>query len=326
MSDEFPVVDLEHFEREGYWVARHVLNPETDLEPVKREYRDLLDSLTARWLEEGKVSSNDAELPFVERLCRFTALGLDWVQFFDISLPSSITANTPIHLGPAVFHMLRNYKLLDVVEKLIGSEIYSNPVQHIRIKPPERNVPQNLLNGLTAAVGWHQDMGVTNADADETNMISVWIAVFDATVENGCLQVVPGSHKGDLALHCNYGEGKKSFFQVNIPDKLVLPNQIPIPMKSGDALFFHKKLMHSSLPNKSSGIRWSFDLRYNVIGQPTGRAWLPGFVARSKAYPETELKDPVLWAEMWRETRARIAVGEGIQPSSRWNSSHPLCA
>lgn len=326
MSCHVPFVDLEHFQHEGYFVAPGVLDPERDLQPVKAEYRDLLDSITARWHAEGKISSTDAELSFAERLCRFTAQGLDWMQFFDISLPSKVTVDTPIHLGPAVFHLLRNPRLLDVLEKLIGPEIYSNPVQHIRIKPPEWSVPQNLLNGLTAAVGWHQDMGVANADADETNMISVWIAVFDATVENGCLQVVPGSHKGDLALHCNYGEGKKSFYQVNIPDKLVSRNQVPVPMKSGDALFFHKKLMHSSLPNKSNSIRWSFDLRYNVIGQSTGRAWLPGFVARSKAHPETELKDPVQWAEMWRETRARMAVGEGIVPSSRWNSDHPLCA
>ena len=47
--------------------------------------------------------------------------------------------------------------------------------------------------------------------------------------------------------------------------------------------------MHSSLPNLSENIRWSLDLRYNPIGQPTGRAWFPGFIARSKSKPESEM-------------------------------------
>ena len=97
-------------------------------------------------------------------------------------------------------------------------------------------------------------------------------------------------------------------------------------MKAGDALFFHKKMMHSSLPNTTDGIRWSFDLRYNVTGQPTGRAWLPGFVARSRSNPDSELRDPVKWAQLWLDARARLASGEGIRPSSRWDNSHPLCA
>lgn len=326
MSSKPVTVDLEHFAREGYFIARELLDPETDLRPVKEEYAALLDGLADEWFKQRIISSTYHDLPFSERMCKFAAEGQDCTQYFDILLPSNATADTPIHLGPAVFNLLRNSRLLDVLEVFIGGEIYSNPVQHIRIKPPERVVPQNLLNGLNAAVGWHQDMGVVNPEADETTMISVWLAVLDATVENGCLQVVPGSHLGDLAVHCNYGEGKRRYFQVNIPDQLVTPNHLPLPMKAGDVLFFHKKLMHSSLPNTTDGIRWSFDLRYNPVGQPTGRAWLPGFIARSRSHPETELRDPVKWAEMWLEARSRLASGEGIKPSSRWDSNHPLCA
>jgi phytanoyl-CoA hydroxylase len=319
-------VDREHFDQEGYFVAQGLLDPQTDLEPLKQEYSELLDRLAEQWHKEGKVPSTHNHLTFSERVCKFTSEGQDCSRYFDIVLPSNATADTPIHLGPAIFQLLRNPRLLDALEQFIGAEIYCNPVQHIRIKPPEKVVPQGMLNGLNAAVGWHQDMGVVNPEADETTMISVWLAVLDATVDNGCLQVVPGSHRGDLAVHCNYGEGKKRYFQVNIPDQLVPPNHRPIPMKAGDVLFFHKKLMHSSLPNKTDGIRWSFDLRYNPIGQPTGREWLPGFIARSKSHPEMELKDPVQWANLWLEARARLASGEGVKPSSRWDSNHPLCA
>src|SRR5438105_4684472 len=227
-------VDLEEFNHSGYFVARKLLDCELDLQPVRDEYSSLLDELATQWHADGKLSSAYGDLPFAERLCRVIAEGQDVLRYFDIVLPSDASHDTPIHLGPAVFNLLRNPRILDVLEQLIGGEIYSNPVQHIRIKPPERMVPKTLLNGLTAAVGWHQDMGVVTADADNTNMVSVWIAVLDATVENGCLQVIPGSHAGELRLHCNYDESKRRYYQVNIPEQLVGPGRQPIPMKAGD--------------------------------------------------------------------------------------------
>jgi phytanoyl-CoA hydroxylase len=326
MTTKPVAVDLDHFDSQGYFLAKNLLDPEADLNPVKAEYAALLDCLAEEWFKDGKISSTHSDLPFGPRFCQLTAEGMDCLQYFDIILPSKTTADTPIHLGPAVFNLLRNPRVLDVIELLIGGEIYSNPVQHIRIKPPENTVPQTLLNGLTAAVGWHQDMGVVSAEADETTMISVWIAVLDATVENGCLRVVPGSHKGELAVHCNYDDNKRKYHQISIPDKLVGSNHRPLPMKAGDVLFFHKKLMHSSLPNTGNDIRWSFDLRYNPINQPSGRAWLPGFIARSRSHPENELTNAAVWAGRWLEARSQLASGEGIQPSTRWDSSHPLCA
>ncbi len=66
----------------------------------------------------------------------------------------------------------------------------------------------------------------------------------------------------------------------------------PIPMKRGDVLFLTKYTLHGSLPNTSDEVRWSFDRRCNPIGQPTGREAFPGFVARSRANPDSELHDP----------------------------------
>ena len=84
------------------------------------------------------------------------------------------------------------------------------------------------------------------------------------------------------------------------------------------------------MPNVSEEIRWSFDLRYNPIGQATGRTLFPGFVARSRAHPETELRDPEEWTQSWLDTRARMATvnqnGQEDVKFGRWNSDHPDCA
>ena len=319
-AHESPV--LEQIEQQGYAVLEGVLDLEEDLGPYVDEYATLLDGLARQWHRDGKLSSAFEELPFGKRLievARETEAG--YFQHFDISLPQSeIRDDTPMHYGPATFNLLRSPRLLDAVETVVGPEIYSNPVQHTRIKPPERFIPERKRNN--AGVGrteWHQDLGVVTDEADESSILTVWVPVTEATEENGCLAVVPGSHKGGLARHCATPATK------GIPEDEVGPRQVPLPMKPGDVLFMNKLTMHSSLSNNSDGIRWSLDLRYNPIGEPTGRPWFPGFVARSRANPEMELRDPAIWAQKWREARSKLAVGE-TPNFKRWDPNDPTCA
>ena len=95
-----------------------------------------------------------------------------------------------------MFDALTAPGLLDAVESFIGPEIYSNPVQHVRIKVPESRAPRDEKGHVKFGITpWHQDQGVVNPDADETEMLTVWFPLMDADVENGCLSVVPGSHR-----------------------------------------------------------------------------------------------------------------------------------
>jgi len=315
---------MKQIEDLGFVVIRELLDPVQDLQPVIDEYTALLDELASKWIEEGKLKSAYADLPFQHRLTEvFRESRQPYHAYFDISLPQdTIKEDTPIHLGAAVFYLLRNPRLLDAVEDFIGPEIYSNPVQHVRIKLPENIVPEDMRHPLTAKTQWHQDMGVVDEEADKSNILSVWIPLTRATVENGCLIVEPGSHKGGLAAHCRLEDYKGLY---GIPDRFVGENRISVPMVPGDAMFFFSKLKHASLPNISDEIRWSFDLRYNPIGEPTGRPWFPGFVARSQANPASELRDPEIWAGLWREARATLAKGE-IPTFNRWSRGDPRCA
>ena len=104
-----------------------------------------------------------------------------------------------------------------MVENLIGGEITSNPVQHVRIKPPEDRLPKNEDgNPIIGATVWHQDHGVVTSDADETSMITVWFSLTDTPVESGPLFVVPGTHKGDLLTHCMNYDGNGSEFKLSL--------------------------------------------------------------------------------------------------------------
>ena len=75
----------------------------------------------------------------------------------------------------------------------------------------------------------------------------------------------------------------------------------------------------------SDKIRWSFDLRYQPIGQPPGREIFPGFVARSERNPENTLNDPHKWYTLWETTRDQLAAVEQFS-FNRWDGDDPACA
>ncbi len=310
------------FRREGYLVVENLFDPAEDIDPVIAEYEMVLDTLADELYAEGKLSSTYADLPFSKRLIEiYKESGKVHAQYFDFSLHgANVTEDTQFWVGPAVFDMLRNERLLDAVESIIGPELYSNPVQHVRLKPPEQYTPKDsegrLQLGKTPP---HQDNGVVMPEADETEMLTVWFPLSDATLENGCMVVWPYSHTKGLLDHCPRFDG------LQVPGQLIADEPRPLPMKRGSALFMHRLTMHASLANKSEDVRWSFDLRYNPIGQPTGRGHFPGFVARSRQNPDSELRDPAEWARLWHACRQRLAA-EGAGPFNRWSADSPVCA
>ena len=314
---------VDQFRREGYLLVKGLLTPAEDLDPAYHEYAGVLDDLAKLLYDKGEISSTYADLPFSQRLIQvYKESGKVHQQYFDFTLHGAAVADdTAFWVGPEVFHLLRNARLLDAVESLIGPEIYSNPVQHVRLKPPEQFTPRDAEGRLQLGkTPPHQDNGVVTPDADETEMLTVWFPLWDATVENGCLMVWPNSKHEGLQPHCPAFDG------LQIPIKMVHGQPLSMPMQRGDVLFLHRLTMHASHANLSDHVRWSFDLRYNPIGQPTGRGHFPGFVARSRQHPETELRDPAEWAQLWYDTRHRLAHRETEPSFNRWSADSPVCA
>ncbi|MEO0990868.1 MAG: phytanoyl-CoA dioxygenase family protein [Pseudomonadota bacterium] len=305
---------IESYRTNGYLVVEDVLDQDKVLDPVRREYAALLDGLIADW----GLADQMAGQPFEDQLVAAYVGGHDWFQPMDISLPGDrIKADTPMHFGPAVFDMLTAPRLLDLVEDLIGPEITSNPIQHVRIKPPAPKLHTNEVRAHIGATSWHQDRGVALEEADGTDMITVWIAVTDATPQNGCLQCVPTVDK--MLPHC-----PKT--QTAVADGFLDEDQaIPLPVRSGGVVVLHPLTPHASLPNLSDGIRWSFDVRFNRTGQPTGRDHFPSFVARSRSEPGTVLTDWQRWRTMWEDARAQLAETPHID-IHRWDGNAPVCA
>ncbi len=86
-----------------------------------------------------------------------------------------------MHFGPVVSAMTTHKRVLKIVEDLIGPEITSNPIQHVRVKPPSKRLAEDEIKAHITKTDWHQDRGIALAEADQTNMITVWVAITDAT-------------------------------------------------------------------------------------------------------------------------------------------------
>lgn len=307
------------FRRNGFLVVDDVL-PADLLDRVRAEYADLLDRLVDGWVAEGALAPEVARLPFEAKLIAAYKAGCDWFQPMDISLPGErIEADTPFHAGPAVFDLLRAPEILAVVRSLLGPEITSVPIQHVRIKPPAPDLRDDEVRAHVTATDWHQDRAVAHDEADETRMITVWVAITDATVENGCLQAIPLERGQQMLPHCP----KR---QTAIADGFIdEARAVPLPVRAGGVVLFDPLVPHGSLTNRTEGIRWSFDLRYCVSGEPTGRSHFPQFVAASQRAPETVLDDWRAWRAMWLDARERLAGAPHVE-LHRWTSDAPFCA
>ena len=266
------------FNENGYVVANSVVT-EADMAPVIAEYEAWIDRRANELFAQGKIADLYENEGFSMRLARLYEQCPEITNNMDIMQMR----------GQAMFAFLRNPNLLDAVEGLVGPEITCNPIQHIRAKVPDTLSKSGFYN-----VPWHQDMGVTLEEATNSNIVTCWMALVDATVENGCMEVLPGVHKnGELPHHS--GEGGTTIR----PDALPQTAPVPVPVKAGGFVFMHRATPHRSTPNFTNGVRWSIDLRYQPMGQPTGRPLHPEFIARSKANPASVFTDYETWKTNW---------------------------
>ena len=130
---------LDRFHEDGVLVVEDVLT-EADLEGIEAEYREIVDRVSAELVEQGKIrplAGTTFSEKYIEAMQQLDDMyGL--YQHLDISLPllDELDSSHTMNAGREVFGLLTNPRLLDIVESVIGPEIYSNPVQHTRIKPP----------------------------------------------------------------------------------------------------------------------------------------------------------------------------------------------
>ncbi|EMI17922.1 Phytanoyl-CoA dioxygenase [Rhodopirellula maiorica SM1] len=114
------------------------------------------------------------------------------------------------------------------------------------------------------AWAWHQDYGYWYGNGVLTpNLVSCFIAVDPSTRQNGCLQVIRGSHQCGRIHHKLTGEQAGADLE-RVSEIAKRFEHIHVEMDPGDVLFFHANLLHRSDQNASEHPRWSMICCYNA--------------------------------------------------------------
>jgi hypothetical protein len=217
--------ETQAYQRDGFVVRRHMFTPEE----IALLYHTATDeSITSHAMDFRDTTGKDTKLTL-------------WF--------------TP---GDDPFGMMsRSEKLVHAVGQLLHSE--PSEVCHFHSKVMQK---QPLTGG---AWEWHQDYGYwyKNGFLYPEAMISVMVALTEATKENGCLQVLKGSHKMQRFEHHFVGEQQGADL-VFVEEAAKVCELVYCELQPGDVLFFHSNILHRSDANNSNKSRWSVISAYNL--------------------------------------------------------------
>lgn len=173
---------------------------------------------------------------------------VDWVQSKHPDLAGEDLGHALVARDPFWVRLISDDRLLDVAETFIGPNI-ALFASHYISKPPFSGKP----------VLWHQDAAYWNLEP--MNAVTVWLAVDHSDAENGCLRVVPGSHKNeveDLRDRHDIENVLGSEIAVEVDESLACD----LVLAPGDVDVHHPNIIHGSKANHSPRRRCGLTIRY----------------------------------------------------------------
>ncbi len=179
----------------------------------------------------------------------------DHVQWLIRKYPDTRPEHLHHHLlvnDPFMHRLVGDERLLDITEQFIGPNIALYAAHYIAKRP---------LDGQ--AVLWHQDG--TYWPIEPMEVVTLWVAGTDATIENGCLRVLPGTQNAKLLSRAelqDVDDGKNVLASGIHPSQIDDSDVVELELKAGDVSIHNPRIIHGSNPNTSDQWRVGLTLRY----------------------------------------------------------------
>lgn len=142
-----------------------------------------------------------------------------------------------------------------------------------------------------AFVAWHQDNFYSNLHL--TPSLTAWIALADSTAENGCMRVVPGSHRDGILPHEEKGNANNLLKQGHeIQVEVNEADAVEVKLRAGEMSLHHAALIHGSRPNRSDTHRLGFVVRFVTSAYDLAAQQRPFLLARGRARGNLRLSPP----------------------------------
>ena len=254
--------ELAQWQRDGY-IVRHGVFTAEENDALRQVAEDIV----------------DGKRPFPEKHIDRNALVRDGKAD-----RSGIYAMHKIHFpgryNPEFLGRGRDPRLTDPLLDLLGPDILGINTLFIW-KAPE----------IGLGFPWHQDMFYFRQRFKTETTVGTWSAIDPADEDNGCLYVIPGSHKGDIYEHDDLEGSQQSEFKLarGVSNK----NGVAVEVPAGGVIWFHSYLLHKSTDNHSRRFRRSYVAHYlsaqaewsnperERAGQGQPLMWI-----RGKTYPD----------------------------------------
>lgn len=208
------------------------------------------------------MSLTDKELAALERdgyVAPLAACAADRMAELRAAIDTAVTMPGPCYGDP----WTARHQDCRVVRDICASRAICAPVAQVlgRDLVIWNSVLMNKASG-DGEIPWHQDHDFDYLRPDVG--VAVWLAIDDATEANGCLEVIPGSHR---ALLPSTPRSRPEEFDSQVDDVHVAGrDRVRIELHAGQFLLFHNKILHRSAPNPTPRRRLGLAIRYTVPG------------------------------------------------------------
>jgi len=224
-----------------------------------------MSGLTAEQLDHYK---NNGYVSPVDALSSLEAKEMrDEIEKIEKNWPGALEGinRNYVHLISPIFNKVcLNKNILDAVESIIGKNILICGTTLFIKNPNEKGF-----------VSYHQDAKYIGLEPH--NWVTVWLAVTDANEQNGCMRMLPGSHKENLKSHeQNFDENNLLTRGQTIKD-VPLNKTDPIILKAGQVSLHHPKIIHGSGLNQSNDRRIGFVIQSYIgtdVNQVIGKMYV----------------------------------------------------
>ena len=290
--------------RDGYLMVRGAVGPEY-LDPIRAFISERVDAFARERHAAGDIAALHEEEPFGRRYAAIRE------ELAGRQEPAQLAFAVTNLCTRALYDLYTHPAITDVLRVIIGPEVTLHGISVIRVKLPEDS---------RTAFPWHQDSHYYNerktgrfeANTEHMRVITTWVPLVDVDTDNGCLWVIPGSHRWGFLS----GARAAATGHVLIPEDVERRGTpTPLPMQAGDVVFLTNLTLHASTVNRTDRVRWSHDFRFHptAASTPSGtpeREATDYLDRKSRGYGTEPLRvlgnGPIpTWEEWERTSRAR---------------------
>ena len=199
--------------------------------------------------------------------------------------PAPSLIDCPHWSDPRLFEFLFADEMLALVEPLIGPDIAIFAC-HFLQKPPQ----------VGKRVPWHEDSAYWKGRLEPLEVASITISIERSTPENGCLCVLPGTHRHGYSDYVPVTDPSQQIFPIEVqPEQMDEASAVEVVLEPNEASIHHGMIIHGSAPNAGKMSRSAFTVRYfptHVRFIPENNPNFQIYLARGKDRAGNPYSDP----------------------------------